>query len=324
MSKQTSEKRPPGPDQKLVAKHWVQYIPLLIISFAFNLLPYRVARWAGNGIGLLFWAIFGSKRRIGRVNLDLVFGDSLDSRAKKRMVRRCLSHFGAVMAETLCLPRIHARNFLKYVEWDNVGQFYKGLEAGKGVILCTAHYGNWEIMNHAIGFMKLPLSAMARPIDNPLVDRFIERLRCLSGNRVIYKHRSVRRVLKALGENRIVGFVNDQDVHDHNGLFVDFFGRPASTTPMPAALAIKTGAPIVTGYAIPLGSGRYLLRFQDLIEPDPDADKDAETERITRLLNQRLEEQIRQEPYCWMWIHKRFKTTPEGVADPYLKSSSPE
>ncbi len=319
MAKETREKRPPGPDQKLLPKHWVQYIALRLIALFFRLLPFFLARLIGQGIGILFWALFPSKRHTALVNLELVFGDSMSREEKQRLIRRNLRHFGATVAETLCLPRIHAGNFLKYVEWDNVGQFYEGLKQGRGLILVTAHYGNWEIMNHAIGYMNLPLSAMARPVDNPLVDRYIEKIRGLSGNRVLFKHRSIRRVFKTLEENRIVGIVNDQDVHDHNGIFVDFFNRPASTTPMPAALAYRTGAPIITGYSIPLGRGRYLLRFQNLIHADREADKDAEIARITRELNERLERQIRDGPDWWMWIHKRYKTTPPGLENPYLK-----
>ncbi|MDJ0838160.1 MAG: lysophospholipid acyltransferase family protein [Acidobacteriota bacterium] len=317
MSDKAGYKRPPGPDRKLVLKHWIQYIPLRILAFIMRLVPFALARLFGRCVGLLFWSLFKSKRKIATANLDVVFSDRVTDLEKKRLGRGCLSHFGNVMAETLCMPQINQRNFLRFVEWDNVRPFYEGLEGGKGVILCTAHYGNWEIMNLALGYMNLPLSAMARPMDNPLVHDYLEKLRQLSGNRIIYKSRSVRRVLGALAENRIVGVVNDQDVHDHNALFVDFFGRPAATTPMPAAMAYKTGAPIVTGYAVPLGKGRYRLSFQPLIRADQDADKQTEIMRITRLLNERLEQQIEAFPMYWMWIHKRFKTTPEGVANPY-------
>lgn len=311
------EKRPPGPDQKLTFKHWVQYIPLVVLSFITNLLPFFLARAIGRLLGWVFYTCFPKKRAVAMTNLTIAFGAGMSEAEKKTMVRRCMMHYGVAAVEMLCMRRINQRNFLKHVELDNVKPFYDGLEDGKGVILCTAHYGNWEIMNLTLGFLSLPLSAMARPIDNPLVDTYVAKLRGLSGNQVIFKHRSMRRVLKALGENRIVGIVNDQDVHDHNGIFVDFMGRPASTTPTPGALAYKTGAPIVTGYAVPLGGGRYRFSFQSLIRADQDGDKDEEIMRISRLLNARLEAQIEADPTWWMWIHKRFKTTPEGVANPY-------
>ncbi len=309
--------RPPGPDPRVTAKHWFQYAALRVLGFLVSFLPMFVAQAFGFCIGLLFYKISKRHRKIALLNLDQAFGDQKSEQEKRRIARNCFLHFGRAALEILRAANLNERNFLKWVELENVGQFYKGLEGGKGVILCSAHYGNWEIMNLALGYLRLPMSVMARPIDNPLVHRFLERIRTHSGNRVIYKHKSVRKLLSTLKENRIVGIVNDQDVHDHNRIVADFFGFPAATTPVPAAIAIKTGAPIVTGYAVPLGRGRYLLRFGDLIHPDPKAEKDVEIARITRLLNQRLESQIMFKPSYWMWLHQRFKTGEDGLTGFY-------
>lgn len=309
--------RPPGPDPKVTAKHCLQYAAVRLLGLMVSVPPMFVAQALGHGIGLLFYKISKRHRKVALLNLDQAFGDQKSEGEKRLIARNCFLHFGRAALETLRASNLNERNFLKYVELENVGQFYKGLEAGKGVILCSAHYGNWEIMNLALGYLRLPMSAMARPIDNPLVHRYLERIRTRSGNGVIYKHKSVRKLLSTLKENRIVGIVNDQDVHDHNRIVTDFFGFPAATTPIPAALAIKTGAPIVTGYAVPLGRGRYLLRFGDLIHPDPKAEKDVEIARISRLLNQRLESQIMFKPSYWMWLHQRFKTGKDGLTGFY-------
>jgi len=325
MSRRTrSGKRPPGPDSKLTFVHWLQYLALRFLALVFNLMPFFLARACGRGVGRLFLSLFRRKREIGLLNLDQVFQDNLTESEKHLLLKQCLAHFGNMMAETLCFSQINSSNFLKYVELDNIGQFYKGRELGNGVILCSAHYGNWEIMNLALGYMNLPMSAMARPMDNPLVHGYIERLRRRSGNGVIYKHRSVRKILSNLAENRVVGIVNDQDVHDHNRIFVDFFGRPAATTPLPAAVSYKTGAPIVVGYSIPLGKGRYRLRFHELIHPNKDADKDEEILRISTLLNAHLEQQIRDAPPYWMWIHQRYKTDVDGKRTFYKQKRTPK
>ena len=309
--------RPPGPDQKLRPLHFFQYGLVLLLGFFVRTLPGFATRWFGRCVGRLFYLLDKRHRYIALRNLDQAFGDRMPESQKKQVVRDCFLHFGNAIMETLRLRLMNDRNFLSWVELENVGQFFEGLQGGKGVILCSAHYGNWEVMNLALGYLNIPLSAIARPLDNPLVHKVLEDLRTRSGNKVVYKHRSVRKLLTNLKENRVVGIVNDQDVHDRNRIMANFFGRPASTTPVPAALAYKTGAPIVTGYAVPIGRGRYKLRFGDLIYPDTGEDKQREIARITSVINRRLEAQIRETPYCWMWMHQRFKTAEDGVSDFY-------
>jgi len=309
--------RPPGPDGKLTISHIFQYGMVRVLAFTVNLFPMFLVQAIGRGLGLLFHSVDRKHREIAFKNLDVAFGDSKTTDEKRQLVKISFQHFGCALLETMRLGRITRKNFLNYVTLDNMKPFYEGLKAGNGVILCSAHYGNWEVMNLVLGYLKLPMSAMARPLDNPLLHTYLEKIRGMSGNGVIYKHKSVRKILATLKENRIVGIVNDQDVHDRNRIMVDFFGMPAATTPVPAAIALKTGAPIVTGYAVPMGKGRYHLRFGDLIWADPDAPKDEEIQRITRVLNQRLEQQIIFKPAYWLWMHKRFKTGAVGPSDFY-------
>ena len=311
------EKRPPGPDKKLRPRHVVQLLMVAVLHGLVFISPQFLARAVGRSIGWLFLKLDKRHREIALRNLDQAFGEEMSEAEKQLTVRRCFLHFGVAIMETLRLTRLNEKNIEKFVTFDGVEKFREGLAQESGVILCSAHYGNWEVMNLALGFEGLPMSVMARPIDNPLVHRYLERIRIRSGNQVLYKHKSIRRVINALRENRIVGIVNDQDVHDHNRIMVPYFGRPTSTTPIPAALAYKTGAPLITGYAEPLGGGRYLLTYGDLIYPDVEADKDAEIYRLTLLLNQRLEEQIRRAPPYWMWMHKRFKTGESGMTGFY-------
>lgn len=309
--------RPPGPDQKVKPLHVIEFAAVKLIGWMVFFSPMFLVRWFGRMLGWLFYAVDRRHRKIALLNLDQAFGDSKNEAEKRQLVKQSFQHFGCALVETLRLSKITKRNFLKYVELDNVRPFYEALQGGKGVLLCSAHYGNWEVMNLVLGYLNLPMSAMARPLDNPLLHRLLEKVRCQSGNGVIYKHKSIRKILGQLKANRIVGIVNDQDVHDRNRIILDFFGRPAATTPVPAAMAYKTGAPIVTGYAVPLGKGRYHLRFGSLIYANQEADKDEEILRLTEQLNQRLEQQIIFKPAYWLWMHKRFKTGPDGPTDFY-------
>jgi len=309
--------RPPGPDPTVTLRHRAEMLALRGLAALARVAPLGPARAVGAGLGTLIHAIDRPHRRVALLNLDRAFGDALDEAAKRRLVKACYRHFCRALVEMLRMPRVTKENFRRYCEFENVEAFQEALSHGNGAILCTAHYGNWELMNLALGYLDLPMSVMARPMDNPLLHRFMEKVRAQSGNRVIYKNRAIRKLLKNLGENRIVGIVNDQNIHDRNRIMVDFFGHPAATTPVPGALAVKTGAPIVTGYSEPLGGGRYLLRFDPLIIPDPNADKDAEIHRIALLLNQRLEAQIRRCPEAWLWVHKRWKMDAQGETDYY-------
>lgn len=310
-------RRPPGPDQRLTPLHLIEYGAVRVVGWLVRLLPLTWALAFGRCLGRLWYAVDRRHRKVTLINLDLVFQNTKSEAEKRDIRRRVFQHFGTVVVEILRFPKINPRNFLKLVELDHIGPLYEALDRGKGLILCAAHYGNWEIMGLALGYLNRPLSVMARPFNNPLIHNYMERLRCRSGNRVIYKHGSIRKVISDLRENRIVGIVNDQDVGDHNRIFSPFFGLDASVSPVPAAIALKTGAPIITGFAVPQGRGRYVLRFGDLIYGDPKADKDAEIQRITRILNQRLERQIQFQPEYWMWVHKRFKTTPQGLRSAY-------
>lgn len=309
--------RPPGPDQKITLAHIIQYVAARTVGFIVSVLPMFLVQFMGRLLGKVIYKLDKRHRKVALLNMDQAFGASKTEAEKRQLVHLSFQHFGCAVLETLRLHKITRRNFLKKVTLDNVKPFYDGLKEGNGVILCSAHYGNWEVMNLVLGYLNLPMSAMARPLDNPLLHRYLERVRGLSGNSVIYKHKSVRKILSNLKANRIIGIVNDQDVHDRNKIMAEFFGQAAATTPVPAAMAYKTGAPIVTGYAVPIGKGRYRLRFGSLIHANPEADKNEEIARITALLNQRLEQQIAFKPAYWMWMHKRFKTAADGPSGFY-------
>jgi len=309
--------RPPGPDPEASLMQWVQYLFVCLLRFKMRLTPWFVTQWLGAGLGSLIHAINAKHRRVCLLNLDKVFGDRLDERAKRAIVKACYVHFARALFETLKIDQITEANLKRRVEIHNADVFWRALEKGRGVILCTAHYGNWEVMNRVLGLMGLPMSVMARPLDNPLVHRLLEDLRMGSGNEVIYKHKSVRKLLTSLKSNRVIGIVNDQNVHDRNRLLVDFFGHPAATTPVPAALAYRTGAPIITGYSVPIGGGRYRLIYHEPIEADPQAPKKEEIVRLTGLINRKLEAQIESDPEYWFWFHKRFKTGAQGQSTYY-------
>jgi KDO2-lipid IV(A) lauroyltransferase len=181
------------------------------------------------------------------------------------------------------------------------------LRQGRGVLFATAHLGNWELSAFAHGLASGPMSILVRPLDNPMIDRLVERRRGLRGNRVIFKKDFARSILKALAGNDKVGILIDQNASLESGVFVDFFGVPACAGVGFAKIAAHSGAAVIPAYALWVeDEGRYVLRFNPPVEITGDAARDTAT------LHAGLEAAIRAYPDQWLWIHRRWKTRPPG------------
>ncbi|MDX2181489.1 MAG: lysophospholipid acyltransferase family protein [Bryobacteraceae bacterium] len=209
------------------------------------------------------------------------------------------------MVETFAkLPQINAENVRKTIDYDGFGCYLEAKKRGRGVLFATAHLGNWELSAYAHALMAEPMNVVVRPLDNPILDQFVERRRAGSGNRILGKSDYLRRAVEALQRNEAVGVLIDQDAGP-DGVFVDFFGRKASATPIFAKLAHRTGAAIIPGFALWIAEERrYVLRFSPIVETTGDAARDTQT------LHTILEGAIRQYPDQWMWLHRRWKTRP--------------
>jgi len=202
------------------------------------------------------------------------------------------------------LPQIDANNVQKTVVYDGFEHFSMAKKKGKGVLFATAHLGNWELSAYAHALMAEPMNVVVRPLDNPILDEFVERRRAGSGNRILAKKDYLRQAIEALRRNEAVGVLIDQDAGPE-GVFVDFFGRKASATPLFAKLAYRTGAAVIPGFALWIAAQRrYVLRFLPIVEMSGDAARD------TQKLHAILEGVIRNYPDQWMWLHRRWKTQP--------------
>jgi KDO2-lipid IV(A) lauroyltransferase len=204
-------------------------------------------------------------------------------------------------------PSIHRGNLDRWVRAEGAEHFDAALRRGRGVLFATAHLGNWELSAFAHGFLTGPMSVVARPLDNPLLDRLVESRRALSGNRPLFKKDSARAILKALAANQAVGVLIDQNSAADSGVFADFFGVPACAGTGFAKLAWRSGAAVIPGFALWMESERrYVLRFYPAVEMTGDAERD------TRELQRQLEAVVREYPDQWLWIHRRWKTRPPG------------
>ena len=184
------------------------------------------------------------------------------------------------------------------------------LAAGRGVLLVTAHIGNWEMHGLAHGWLFGPIGVIARPLDNPALDDRLCALRTQGGNTVISKRKALATVLRFLREGRGVAVLIDQNVQEKDGIFVDYFGRPAATTTVAAALALKTGCAVIPSHALIQPDGRYRLIYDPPLQWQPSGDRGGDIALITQRLTSVIEGWVREAPEQWLWMHRRWKTQP--------------
>jgi Kdo2-lipid IVA lauroyltransferase/acyltransferase len=285
-----------------VLEYWMALAVVDSLAWA----PLPVANWlARRYVGLLDAAL-PRLRRVALSNLAMALPD-LDRHAHRRIADGVFRSIARLLVTFARFPRIDRGNIGDWIRYEGFEHFEAARKLGRGVLFATAHLGNWEMSAFAHAWMAEPMFVVVRPLDNPKIDRLVERLRTLSGNRLIGKKEYARGILKALGENQAVGILADQNASLEEGTFVDFFGVPACSGTGFAKLAAHSGATVIPGFALWMESERkYVLRFYPPIEITGDPEVD------TRALHRQLEAAIREYPDQWLWIHRRWKTRPPG------------
>ncbi len=275
-------------------------------------LPRPVSRVLAVGVTCFLLLLRPRLRRTAMFNLRLAFPGWSDAQ-RRAVIRRMVRHIGRMAAEFALFPRWTRENVEQIVLLDGHENFLAGRSRGKGVLFLTGHIGAWEISSFAHALYGFPLHYMARPLDNPRVDALINRYRCLSGNRPIFKNEAAREMLKVLRAAGTIGILADHNTLPDEGVFVDFFGKLACATTGIARVALHTDAAVVPATAYWDGSLRkYRLRFEPPVElvrtGDPDRDIIENTQRFANI----LEGIIRNHPDQWVWVHARWKTRPQG------------
>ena len=279
-------------------------------------LPRRAALALGRALGRLWAALDRRHVAIAVDNLRRAFPEWDLARAR-RTARDVYRHFAQVMMELLWLPGRTKDEVMSFVDGFGIEQAAAAETSGRGYIFVCAHFGSWEIhgISHAWRTGR-PFGVIARPLDNPGLDARLCGVRTMSGNSVIYKRRALQQVMKLLREGRGVAILIDQNVQEDDGIFVDFFGRPAATTTVAAALAVKTGCHLIPSYAELQPDGRYRAVCEPPIEWTPSGDRDADVARLTQRMTTVIEGWIRRRPEQWLWMHRRWKTQPRTAAQP--------
>jgi KDO2-lipid IV(A) lauroyltransferase len=275
-----------------------------------RLLPMSAVRLLGRGIGTLAYLLDVPHRRIAQQNLALGFPNRPASE-RRALVRNMFAHFGALLFELLKFGTLPRSQMLTAIEGDGEERVRQALAQGRGVLFFTGHFGYWEIHAMAFALRIEPISVLARPLDNPLLDAMLEEIRTSTGNRVIQRRGAVRRILKDLAAGRGVAILIDQHLHESDAVYVGFFQRPAATTSALAAMALRTGAPVIPVFALPLPRGRYRLIYERPVEP-PLADAPDAVREFTQRCTDVLEMYVRRHPDLWLWMHRRWRDQEPG------------
>jgi KDO2-lipid IV(A) lauroyltransferase len=275
-------------------------------------LPRGPARGLGAAVGAFAYAVLKRLRSAGERNLQLAFPEWSQARREEtlRGVYRNLGYLLAEFAQMSSYTPDVARCLIRYEGLEN---YLAARERGKGVLVLTGHLGAWELSSFHHSLMGYPMGMVIRRLDNPLVDEFVNRIRCLHGNKVLHKDDFARGLIAAMRAGETVGILMDTNMTPPQGVFVPFFGRVAATASGLARVALKTGAAVVPGFLLwEEREARYVLRFGKRIElestGDSERDAIANTAKFTRV----IESYIREYPDQWLWMHRRWKTRPAG------------
>lgn len=279
----------------------------LLLRTFFRLLPLRAADAVGRGLGHLFLLLDGRRRRLAAANLALAFPEK--ERAEvDALVRGVFAHFGGLAAELFRSETEPAEELLCRIETVGVENARAAAASGRGVFFATPHLGNWEWAALATGALGIPVTIVARPLDNPLLDARLTAMRERTGGHVVSKRDAARTILRTLRAGGVVGILADQRARPPDAVVVPFFGRPASTTTAIARFAQRTGALVLPVVCLRVAPGRYRLVYSEPLDPLslPPAEREVEpfTARVTAL----VESQVRSAPEQWLWLHDRWKS----------------
>ena len=293
-------------------RHRLEYAIVWLWFKTVGLLPRPLARAKGIALGLMVYLIHGRLRRVGTRNLALAFPEMRRSQ-RRRILRGVFVSLGRQLAEVCLFPRYTRENVSRIVIYDGFENFERAYARGKGVLFLTGHLGAWELSAFAHSLQGHPLSIVMRSLDNPYVDALIQRYRTMHGNRTVDKDDFVRGLLQAMRAGQTVGILMDTNMTPPQGVFVDFFGIPACTASGLARIALRTNAAVVPGFTVwDTKLRKYILRFDPAVElvrtGDNEADIVANTAKFTKI----IEAFVRRYPDQWLWVHRRWKTRPEG------------
>ena len=300
-------KRRPGAGPKRF-RHLAELVAVKFFGSGLRILPYRSVLNLADLLGVLAFDIVRIRRNTTLSNLQLAFGKEKTSDDLKEIGRRCYQLIARSFLEHLYLPRLKKEEILNLVEFNSLEPFQQAVAAGKGGVLASAHFGSWQIMGVAVAQHNFPMNFLVQQQGNAAVDELAYGYVRDKGVGVLYRKFSARKVLEFLQGNKFVGMLPDQDA-GKRGVQVQFFGHPVSTHKGPAYFAVKSKAPIITGFIVSDSGGKHQAFIQDLYYPIQSGNLEEDVQKIMQEITSRIEGFVRKYPEHWFWPHRRWKST---------------
>jgi KDO2-lipid IV(A) lauroyltransferase len=295
----------------------LEFAAVWLFVNAVRILPRGLARSVGAGVGSAAFRLLGRLRQVGERNLQLAFPEK-SATERDAILRKEYRNLGWLLAEFCQMPRYSAEQASEFIRYEGLEHYLKARDKGQGVLVLTGHLGAWELSSFYHSLMGMPMGMVIRRLDNPLVDAYVNQVRCLHGNRVIHKDDFARGLIASMRAGESVGILMDTNMTPPQGVFVPFFGVQACSASGMARVAQKTGAAVVPGFLLwDEGEGRYVLRFGEEIAMVSTGNAEEDSVTNTAIFTAVLERYIREYPDQWLWMHRRWKTRPAGEAGIY-------
>jgi KDO2-lipid IV(A) lauroyltransferase len=291
----------------------VLYVLFKLAQAAACWLPLAWLRAIGRALGQTAGICLPAQRRLIDQHLSFAFGDSLSAQERRHIAKGVFLNLGQTFMEWLGMPKLSVKAMQDLITVEGLEHLQAALSRGHGVLACSAHFGNWELISPYLKSLGFEGALLARRLRYPEYESFLISMRAQKGVPT-HERGSVKDVARILRENRIIGFMPDQDTEGLEGIFVDFFGHPAYTPAGPAALSLMTGAAIVPCFMIREGAGFRLVITPAVPQPEGVADRKQAIALLTQAWSRVMEDFIRRYPQQWVWMHRRWKSTPESIA----------
>ncbi|MEO8725868.1 MAG: lysophospholipid acyltransferase family protein [Acidobacteriaceae bacterium] len=289
-----------------------EYAVVWMVLRVLGALPRTLARALGHAVALLAYFALSKLRRVGLRNLDIAF-PRMPRKQKKTILRRLYGGLGRQLVEFCRFPKYTRRNIEEIAVYEGFENYERARRAGKGVFFLTGHFGGWEVGSFATSVYGNPLRIVVRELDHPLVNTLVNCYRTLHGNVLMDNRDFVRGIIGAVRAGETVGILMDTNMTPPQGVFVDYFGELACTASGMARIALRTGAAVVPAFTL----WDEVLRKYKIIFDEPltllrTGDDEADAVANTAMFTRKIEEYARRYPDQWMWLHRRWKTRPEG------------
>jgi len=305
------------------ALEWLAYVGVRVFVIFVAYLPRTAAYTLCKTLAAGFYYLDSRHRHIGMVNLRIAFPEQTEA-WRKRTLKESFKLLGVHAVEICKFSRITPEGLARRIQYESEADrrhYLTARASGRGVLFITAHISAWELLPAAHAVMTRPLHVVVRPLNNPYLNRWVTELRTRFGNHVVSKKNALRRLMRLLANGEDVGLLIDQNVQEKDGVYTTMFGHSACAASGPAALALKTGSPVIAGFLLPAEKpGHFRIRFYPPLDLIQTGDYERDVVANTGLFMSYIEKVVREHPACWLWGHRRFQTQPDG-RHPYVFTS---